>query len=91
MNKYVKLGICLIVDLIGTFSFAIPGLGEITDVVWAPVSSAVLLLLFGKKNGSVGAIVNLAEELSPGFDFIPTLTITWMYVHLKKEEKTTKQ
>lgn len=91
MNKYVKLGICLIVDLIGMFSFIIPGVGEITDVAWAPISSAILLVLFGKKNGSVGAVINLAEELSLGFDFIPTLTLNWMYVHLKKEEKTNKQ
>lgn len=91
MNKYVKLGICLIVDIIGTFSFIIPGIGEITDAVWAPISATVLFLLFGGKTGTVGALVNLGEELSLGFDFIPTLTLTWMFVHLKKDVKTNKQ
>lgn len=89
MNKYVKLIICLLVDFIGTLSYFFPGVGEVTDAVWAPISSAVLFFLFGKKTGTVGAIVNLAEELSVGFDFIPTLTLTWMYVHLKKNDLKT--
>ncbi len=90
MNKYVKLGICLIIDLIGTFSFIIPGIGEFSDAVWAPISAVILLLLFGNKTGAVGALINFGEELSLGFDFIPTLTLTWLYVHLKKDKKIKK-
>ena len=90
MNKYVKLVICIIVDLIGTFSSVIPVVGEISDAVWAPISAIILFLLFGNKTGAVGALINLGEELSLGFDFIPTLTLTWIYVHLKKDVKTNK-
>ena len=91
MNKYVKLVICLIVDIIGNFSFIIPGIGEITDTVWAPISSVILFLLFKNNVGTAGALINLGEELSLGFDFVPTLTLTWIYVHLRRDIKTNKQ
>jgi len=62
------------IDFVGTLSFVVPGVGEFADVVWAPVSAALVKALFGS---TLFAGLNLAEELLPGLDFIPTATIAW--------------
>jgi hypothetical protein len=87
VNKYIKLVICIVVDLIGMGSFALPLIGEVSDVFWAPISSVLLYLLFGGKEGAIGSLINFTEEALPGADFIPTLTLTWLYVYLKKDKK----
>ena len=92
-NKYVVLAICILMDGIGMLTYLIPGIAETMDLVWAPISSGILLWLFGDKpEGKVGALVSFAEELSIGFDFIPTFTLTWLfrYVIRKNNETQTK-
>lgn len=86
MNKYLKLFICIVIDAIGYFSFAIPFIGEMSDAVWAPISAVLLFLLFGKQ-GAGAALINFTEEIIPGLDFIPTLTLTWIYIHVIGEKK----
>jgi hypothetical protein len=77
-NKYIVLGICLLMDAIGMLTYLIPGIAETMDLVWAPISSMILYWLFGDKiEGKIGSLVSFAEELSIGFDFIPTFTIVW--------------
>ena len=70
----LKLVICIMIDVIGVASFAAPGLGETTDVGWAPISALLVNYLFG--NGVFTALA-LLEEISPGLDFIPTATLAW--------------
>ena len=70
----LKLVICIVIDVIGVASFAAPGLGETTDVGWAPISALLVNYLFG--NGVFTALA-LLEEISPGLDFIPTATLAW--------------
>lgn len=84
--KYRQLFIGILMDLIGCLSYAIPGVGEIADVVWAPISAYILAKMYPGKIGKVAATVNFIEELSPGFDFIPTYTITWCYVYFRKKD-----
>ncbi|MGL4582391.1 MAG: hypothetical protein ACRCVU_05360 [Flavobacterium sp.] len=84
--KYRQLFIGILMDLIGCLSYVIPGVGEIADVVWAPISAYILAKMYPGKIGKVAAIVNFIEELSPGFDFIPTYTITWCYTYLGKKD-----
>ncbi|MGB1295440.1 MAG: hypothetical protein ACPG6V_08150 [Flavobacteriales bacterium] len=93
MNKYFKLAICIFIDAIGLLSYVIPALGEISDVFWAPISSVILYFMFDNKVGKAGALINLAEELSPGLDAIPTLTLTWIYAFViqPKEDKKNKK
>lgn len=86
MNKYLKLVISILVDLIGMTSYVFPIVGEISDTVWAPISSLLLFLMFRGKEGAVGSVVNLFEEFSPGFDYIPTLTLTWFFVYVKNKK-----
>ena len=73
-------------DLIGCSSFLIPGLGELIDVVWAPVSASIFLMTFGKK-AAFGAAFNFVEELLPGTDFIPTFTIAWFARYLSSRKQ----
>ena len=66
---------CIAMDLVGCLSFAIPGIGEFSDVVWAPLSAFIFLKSFGGKFGATGAVLNFVEEALPFADFIPTFTI----------------
>ena len=70
-----SLAFCIAMDLIGFLSFAIPGIGEFSDVVWAPLSAFIFLKSFGGKFGATGAVLNFVEEALPFADFIPTFTI----------------
>lgn len=79
--KTRQLIIGLFLDLIGMASYLIPGLGEFSDVIWAPISAFILAKMYPGKVGKVGALVNFVEELSPGLDIIPTFTLTWVYTY----------
>src|SRR6476660_1708509 len=83
MNKQSpSLLICIVMDLVGYASYAIPGLGELSDVVFAPISAIIFYKMFGGWKGAFGGIFNFAEEILPFTDFIPTFTIVWVYNYL---------
>lgn len=75
-------------DLIGYASYALPVLGEITDLVWAPISAMIFYKAFGGVKGAVGGIFNFIEEIVPGIDFIPTFTITWAWKYFTDKQKS---
>ena len=68
---------CIIMDLIGCASYAIPFLGEFSDIFWAPISAVIFFISFGGWKGALGGIGNFIEEILPGTDFIPSFTIMW--------------
>lgn len=72
-----SLASCIVMDLIGCASFAIPVAGELFDLIWAPISASIYYRMFGGKVGIIGGIFDFLEELLPGTDIIPTFTITW--------------
>lgn len=76
-NSKPSLAFCLLMDAIGLMTYAIPFLGEVGDVFWAPISGIIFFLTFGGAKGAMGAVFNFAEELLPGLDFIPTFTIMY--------------
>lgn len=81
-NKEEKLflphiGICIIMDLIGMASFISPGMGEFTDLIWAPISGYIFFKLFGGRLGMIGSVLNFLEEIIPFTDIIPSFTIAW--------------
>jgi hypothetical protein len=78
-----SLTTCIVLDLIGCASYAVPILGEFSDLVWAPISGIIFFFLFGKKLGVLGGAFSFIEELLPGLDFIPTFTIAW---YIRKRE-----
>lgn len=88
MNKYKKLAISILLDAVGYISFIIPGIGEFTDIVWAPVSAYFMTKLYKGKKGKIAAVVSFIEEAIPGLDIIPTFTLMWLYTYVvSKEEK----
>lgn len=66
---------CIIMDLIGYATYAIPFFGEFGDILWAPLSSVIFFVTFGGWKGALGGIGNFIEEILPGTDFIPSFTI----------------
>ena len=79
MNKTrnVSLAFCLVMDIIGYATYAIPVLGEFGDIIWAPISGLIFFITFGGWKGAFGGVFNFVEELLPGLDFIPSFTIMW--------------
>ncbi|MBG9376872.1 hypothetical protein I5907_11535 [Panacibacter sp. DH6] len=78
-NQKTSLLFCIVMDIVGYATYAIPGLGEFGDIIWAPVSGLIFFKTFGGWKGAFGGIFNFAEELLPGTDFIPSFTIMWLF------------
>jgi len=71
-NPLLLLIFSLIIDIIGYFSYIIPGFGELIDVVWAPISAALLYQMYGS---SLIAFAGFAEEIMPGLDLFLQLLL----------------
>lgn len=81
MNKVTSrpsLLLCILLDIIGYATYAIPGLGELGDLIWAPLSAIIFYRLFGGWKGAFGGVFNFVEEILPGLDFIPSFTLMWL-------------
>ncbi len=91
-KKQPTLIFCILMDLIGYATYAIPGIGELGDIIWAPISAIIFYISFGGWKGAFGGIFNFVEEILPGTDFIPTFTITWVWKYYtdKKLSKPVK-
>ena len=73
-EKLNKLGLSILIDLIGVATYLVPVVGEAGDLGWAPISAYLIFQLYG--NGIISGLA-FAEELLPGLDIIPTATIAW--------------
>ncbi len=90
MNKQqTSLLFCLVMDAIGYATYALPFLGEFADIIWAPVSAVIFFRTFGGWKGAFGSVFNFAEELLPGFDFIPSFTLMWLWKRFTVSKKNT--
>lgn len=78
-RKQPSLVFCILMDLIGYATYTVPVLGELGDIVWAPISGLIFFLTFGGWRGALGGLGNFIEELLPGTDFIPSFTLMWLY------------
>ncbi|MCB4808338.1 hypothetical protein LG651_08745 [Tamlana sp. 62-3] len=81
-DKYKKLLIGLVLDALGYVSFVIPGVGEFSDIIWAPVSGWLMTKLYKGKPGKIAGLISVVEEALPGFDVIPTFTLMWLYTYV---------
>jgi hypothetical protein len=78
--KKPSLLFCIAMDLIGYANYAVPGLGEYSDILWAPLSAWLFYQHFGTWRGAMGGIFNLIEEALPFTDFIPSFTIMYFWL-----------
>ena len=86
MNKQQpSLIFCIMMDVVGYATYAIPFLGEIGDIIWAPISSIIFMSTFGGWKGALGGIGNFVEEILPGTDFIPSFTIMYFIQNMQKK------
>jgi len=79
---------CVLMDLLGYATYAVPLLGELGDIFWAPISSIIFFATFGGWKGVLGGFGNFVEELLPGTDFIPSFTIMWFIQNMQKKNAT---
>lgn len=87
-KKYKQLLLGILFDAIGMLSFVIPGIGEFSDVIWAPVSVYFITKMYKGTVGKIGGVVSFLEEIGIfGTDLLPTFTLTWLYTYLIKKEK----
>jgi hypothetical protein len=84
-TKKRDLFLSILFDAIGYLSYSVPFLGEISDVIWAPIAGLILLKMYKGTVGTIGGITVFIEELIPGLDFIPTFTLTWIYTYWIKK------
>jgi hypothetical protein len=83
---------CIVMDILGYATYAIPFIGELGDLVWAPISAMIFYKMFGGWKGAFGSVFNFVEEILPGLDFIPTFTIMWFWqnrINAKKKSAVT--
>lgn len=82
-----SLFVCILMDILGYATYAIPFLGEFGDVLWAPISSIIFFMMFGGWKGALGGAFNFVEEILPFTDFIPTFTLTWFFKYGRSGNK----
>jgi uncharacterized membrane protein YciS (DUF1049 family) len=70
-----KLILCIAIDVIGSASELVPVLGEVTDVVWAPIAGLALRSLFGS---NIVFALEFTEEFLPFTDILPLATLCWV-------------
>ena len=78
-DAWAKLLACIVIDLLGDTSFALPGIGEVEDVAWSPISAFAVRALFGS-NAIAG--LDFVKEILPGTDFIPVASLAWALTYL---------
>lgn len=86
-KKYTLLLLGFVFDIIGMLSFLVPGIGEFSDVIWAPISSLLIYKMYKGVVGKTAGVISFFEEIVPGLDIIPTFTLTWIYKFLIKKGK----
>ena len=86
-DKNRNLILSLVLDIIGMATFIIPALGEIGDLLWAPIAGYMMTRIYKGASGKVAGVFAFLEEIIPFTDFIPTFTLMWIYTYVIKNEK----
>jgi hypothetical protein len=86
-DKKTKLILSLTFDGIGMLSYIVPVFAESLDVIWAPISGLLLVIMYKGTVGKIAGLFGTIEELIPFTDVIPTFTITWFYTYFIKREE----
>jgi hypothetical protein len=85
-DKKTKLILSLIFDGIGMLSYIVPVFAESLDIIWAPISGLLLVIMYKGSVGKIAGLFGIVEELIPLTDIIPTFTITWFFTYIIRKE-----
>ena len=85
-DKKTKLILSLIFDGIGMLSYIVPIFAESLDIIWAPISGLLLVIMYKGSVGKIAGLFGTVEELIPFTDIIPTFTITWFFTYIIRKE-----
>jgi hypothetical protein len=86
-RKYKLLVLGLLFDGIGMLSLLIPGIGEFTDFIWAPIAGWLMTRMYKGNPGKIAGFIAFIEEIVPGLDVIPSFTLMWLYTYVLKVDK----
>jgi hypothetical protein len=87
-KKYKLLFLGILFDALGMVSFTIPGFGEFSDIIWAPLSVYLITKMYKGIEGKVAGSISFLEEIGIfGTDFLPTFTLMWIYKYVIKKEE----
>lgn len=64
-DKKTKLILSLIFDGIGMLSYIVPIFAESLDVIWAPISGLLLVIMYKGAVGKIAGLFGTVEELIP--------------------------
>jgi hypothetical protein len=90
MKRQPSLIFCILMDVVGYATYAVPVLGEVGDIIWAPISAIIFMAAFGGWKGALGGFGNFIEEILPGTDFIPSFTIMWFIQNMQRKNSVTQ-
>lgn len=92
IHKKGRLITSVVLDALGMFTYALPLLGELGDIIYAPFYGLAILIMYRKRivSAVAGGFVGFMEEILPGTDFFPTATVMWFYTFVLKRERTLK-
>lgn len=85
-DKKTKLILSLIFDGIGMLSYIVPVFAESLDIIWAPISGLLLVIMYKGSVGKIAGLFGTVEELIPFTDIIPSFTITWFFTYIIRKE-----
>lgn len=71
-----RLWLSLVLDGLGSASYLIPGVGEVADILWAPLQTIVVMAMYDD-TAQILKYVSFVEEILPFTDIVPTATIGW--------------
>ena len=87
LNKKKLLIKGLVYDAIGMASGAIPVVGELFDLVWAPYAAKKMSAMYPGKKGKLASVIVFLEEILPFSDIIPTFTLMWLYTFVWQKDE----
>ncbi|HMI08690.1 MAG TPA: hypothetical protein VK528_14160 [Flavobacterium sp.] len=85
-EKMKNLFLGLLFDGIGMLSFTVIGIGEFSDVIWAPIAAYLMAKMYKGIPGKIAGGFAFLEEIIPFTDFIPSFTMMWIYNYLLKKQ-----
>ncbi len=84
-HPWVQLAVSVLFDVIGMLGYVIPMIGELGDVVWAPIQAIFIGAMVGREHyGLYFVVIGFTEEILPFTDFVPSCTIAWIWKNARR-------